>query len=186
MEVRISFRNVDHSPAFDAMVREKIDRLDRFVDGLVRADVRFRAERNPRIANRKDVCEVSLEGNGHHVRAKVSGPDPTVALDLVVARLERQLRKLKTRRHRHRQAGESIRTPGLAAPTDAAPVGDDGEPRIVKTKSFALEPMTPDDAILRMELLGHDFFMFQNEQTGRTAVVYLRDDGDVGLIDEAG
>ena len=65
---------------------------------------------------------------------------------------------------------------------------DDGDviPQIVKSKRFYLAPMTPDDAVLKMELLGHGFFFFINKDTNRSAVVYKRDDGDIGLIDEAG
>ncbi len=182
MDVRISFRHLDHSPAFDALIREKINHLERFIDGLVRAEVHFDEERNPKLTDSKDVCEVTLEGGGHHVRCKVSGPDPTTALDRAIDRLEQQLRRAKAKsKLRHRQHGnhESIRHAGDIDEEIAVADG----PRIVKTKAFSLDPMTVDDAVLKMEMLGHDFFVFQNETTNRTAVVYLRDDGDVGLID---
>ncbi len=183
MEVRISFRHLDHTAAFDALVREKINHLERFVDGLVRAEVHFDEERNPRIADTKDICEVTLEGGGHHVRCKVGGPDPTTALDRAIARLEQQLRRAKQKtKLKHRQHGQDIT---IRHSDSNGEVLIDGVPRIVKTKAFALEPMSADDAVLRMEMLGHDFFMFQNESTGRTAIVYLRDDGDIGLIDQS-
>ena len=72
--------------------------------------------------------------------------------------------------------------PGIATAAD-----DDGagRPRIVKTKAFQIKPMTPEEAILQMDLMGHDFFFFTNADTERAAVVYRRDDGDVGLIDQA-
>ena len=63
--------------------------------------------------------------------------------------------------------------------------GDPGRPRIVKTKAFQIKPMTPEEAILQMDLMSHDFFFFTNADTERAAVVYRRDDGDVGLIDQA-
>jgi ribosomal subunit interface protein len=75
---------------------EKIGRLSRFLDGMLRAEVHFSEERNPRIAD-KEVCEVSMEGGGHHVRCKVAAADPFAAIDLAVSKLEQQLYKLKTK-----------------------------------------------------------------------------------------
>ena len=69
--------------------------------------------------------------------------------------------------------------------TVLGPPDGDARPRIVKTKAFQIKPMTPEEAILQMDLMGHDFFFFTNADTERAAVVYRRDDGDVGLIDQA-
>ena len=83
--------------------------------------------------------------------------------------------------HRYEHSGvETIRTDATPTP---APRADDNVSKIVKKKQFVIDPMTADDAVLQMELLGHDFFLFTNAETGRSAVVYMRDDGDVGLID---
>ena len=141
----------------------------------------FSEETNPRISD-KEVCEVTVEGDGHRVRTKVSAPDPYTAIDLAADKLEHQFHKLKTKLHRYEHSGvDSIRleTP----PEPPAPPLDDNVSRIVKKKQFVIDPMTPDAAVLQMELLGHDFFLFSNADTNRSAVVYLRDDGDVGLID---
>ena len=196
MDVSISARHVNITPRLEEVVQEKIGSLDRFLDGLDSADVHFDEARNPRIAD-KETCEVVVEGHGHHLRCKVSAPDPFTAVDLATAKLERQIRKLRTKLdRRHHGRGESIRN---APPVDlgAAIVDDESEesdaeqsaeelPKIVKTKRFHLGPLTPEDAVLKMELLGHGFFFFINKETDRSAVVYRRDDGDVGLIDEAG
>lgn len=185
MQVNISSRRTVVSDRLQDLTRSKIGRLERYAPGLERADVHFCEEQNPRIAD-KEICEVSLEGQGHHVRTKVTAPDAYTAIDLAAEKLEHQLHKLKTKMHRHEHSGEvSIRhdepTP---APADAAPV-DDNVSKIVKKKQFAIEPMSAEDAVLQMELLGHDFFLFTNAETGKSAVVYLRDDGDVGQIDAA-
>ncbi len=193
MEITISSRHVKVSPRLEDVVTEKIGRLSRYLDGMDRAEVHFSEEKNPRIAD-KEVCEVTLEGHGHHVRCRVTAPDPFTAVDLAYEKLEHQLHKLKTKVNRREQGKASLRhagngngAPGAVVPVPVPePLEDENVARIVKTKSFAITPMTPDDAVLQMDLLGHDFYFFTNAETGRAAVVYLRDDGNVGLIDEAG
>lgn len=186
MQVHISSRRTNVSDRLQDLTRTKLGRLDKYVDGLERADVHFQEEKNPRISD-KEICEVTLEGGGHRVRTKVTAPDPYTAIDLATEKLEHQLHKLKTKLHRHEHNGEATIRIESSAPDEAAPASadDDNVSRIVKKKQFAIDPMTPEDAVLQMELLGHDFFLFTNADTDRSAVVYLRDDGDVGLIDSA-
>ena len=183
MQVNISSRKTVVTDRLDELTRDKINRLEKFVPGLERADVHFCEERNPRISD-KEICEVTVEGHGHHVRTKVTAPDPYTAIDRAYEKLEHQLHKLKTKLNRHTQSGESIRVDPV--PVNGAEL--DVEPNIstiVKTKQFIIDPLSPEDAVLKMELLGHDFFLFTNDQTGKSAVVYVRDDGDVGLIEAA-
>ena len=97
MDITVSARHMDISTALRAAAEEKIGRLSRFLDGMLRAEVHFSEERNPRIVDRA-VCEVSMEGGGHHVRCKVAAADPFAAIDLAVAKLEQQLHKLKIKR----------------------------------------------------------------------------------------
>lgn len=199
MEISISSRHTAITSGLEEAVRAKIGQLDRYLDELDTAEVHFAEARNPRISDHQ-TCEVTLTGHGHHLRCKVSAPDPFTAVDIAEAKLERQIRKLRTKLHkRHHGRGDTIRTAadngeaaldGAADAPGADHAGDstDAEPelRIVKTKRFHLGPLTPEDAALKMDLLGHGFFFFINSATGRSAVVYRRDDGAVGLIDEAG
>ena len=90
----MSARHTDISPALRAAAEEKIGRLSRFLDGMDRAEVHFSEEHNPRIAA-KEVCEVQLDGHGHHVRCRVAAADGFAAIDLAVEKLEHQLTKLK-------------------------------------------------------------------------------------------
>ena len=184
MDVSVSSRHIELSEALRAAAEEKIGRLARFVDGMDRAEVHFFEEKNPRITA-KDVCEVTMEGRGHHLRVKAAAADPFAAVDVAVEKLEHQLHKLKTKlmARNHPKKGRSIDN-GSAADTYEA--GDVDTARIVKAKRFIMEPMTPEDAVLQMELLGHDFYFFSNADTGRAGVVYRRRSGDIGLIDEAG
>jgi len=196
VQVTVSRRHTQVPESLRVMAEEKIGRLGRFLDGLDHAEVHFWEHKNPRIAD-KEVCEVTIEGHGHHVRCKVQAPDGFQAIDKAYDKLEHQLHKLKTklaRRHQGRPKAHK-KVDGLGAVALVEPevieevvevdgVGDDG-PRIVKSKRFAIHPMSADEAAERMELIGHGFFFFTNIETSRSAVVYRREDGNVGLIDEA-
>ena len=140
----------------------------------------FSEERNPRIEQR-EVCEVVIQGHGHHVRARVAAADQFAAVDAAVAKLETQLHKLKSRLDaKHHGRGPRAAAPGTATDDDEA---EEATPRLVKTKRFAMKPMAVEEAILQMDLLGHEFFFFLNADTADAAVVYRRADGDIGLIE---
>ena len=184
MDITVSSRHVEVSPALRAAAVDKIGRLERYLDDMDRAEVHFTAEHNPRIEQR-EICEVTLSGPGHVVRAKVAAADQFAAIDAAVTKLEHQLHKLKTRLvARHQGKGH---TAVKGAPRTAGD-GDepDTEPLLVKTKRFAVKPMTVEEAILQMDLLGHSFFFFENVDTGDAAVVYRRTDGDIGMIEREG
>lgn len=213
MDVTVSSRQMPVSASLRAAAEEKISRLGRYLDGMERAEVHFAEERNPRISD-SQTCEVTLHGHGHHVRAKVAAPDVFAAVDAAVDKLEHQLHKLKSklvaRNHGRRgaasgsapasiDAGEAAIGNGSAvADGDAGGDGELGaesfplvvriadEAKVVKTKRFSMKPMTPDEAILQMEMLSHQFFFFTNAHTGLSSVVYQRDDGDIGLIEPSG
>jgi putative sigma-54 modulation protein len=96
LEITVSARHMDISPALREAAEEKIGRLSRFSADMQRAEIHFSEERNQRIVE-KEVCEVHLEGSGHHVRCKVAAADAFAAVDLAVAKLEHQLHRLKTK-----------------------------------------------------------------------------------------
>lgn len=181
-------RNVEVPQAVKRAALDKLSKFGKLLDGLDHAEVQLSEHRNPRIAD-KEVCEVTLHGNGHLIRAKAAAADMAAALDLAVEKLEHQVQKVKARRPRR---PSSRRSEPVASVTEQADDGDDGDVsdgdigygrRIVKTKQFSIKPMTPEEAALQMDLLGHDFFFFTNADTLRAAVVYKRDDGQIGLID---
>ncbi|HSH59554.1 MAG TPA: ribosome-associated translation inhibitor RaiA [Acidimicrobiales bacterium] len=199
MEITVGGRKVEVSRPVRDAVEEKVGRLGRFLDGMERADVVFTEERNPRISE-KEVCEVTLYGHGHVVRARAAASETLAALDLVVAKLTHRLEKLKGKlvgRSHPRRHGSASHLTTAATLIDGSDVvipdvessgkdregGGHEDPRIVRSKQFAIKPMTPEEAALQMELLGHDFFLFTNADTSGAAVVYRRKDGDVGLIE---
>jgi putative sigma-54 modulation protein len=187
LDIAIRGRNVEVSDALRNTVEEKVTRLTRFLDGMERAEVSFSEERNPRIAE-KEVVEVTMHGHGHIVRARAAATDVFAAVDRVVDKLEHRMEKLKGKligRSHPRRHGSVPFVDQTASDDDDLDdeFEGDGGPRIVKTKQFAIKPMTPEEAALQMDLLGHDFFFFTNSETGRAAVVYRRSDQHIGLID---
>jgi putative sigma-54 modulation protein len=197
MQVTVSSRRqAEVSDALRASAVEKIGRLERFLDGMDRAEVHFSEQKSRRVADR-EVCEVTMEGHGHVVRCKVAAADGFAAVDLAVEKLEQQLHRLKTRVKRKPNHQSKAKARRVA---DAATLVDDDDPEhsmaddayvtkagefVVKKKSFAINPISVDDAVLQMELIGHSFYFFTNAATGKAAVLYRRDDGNLGLIDQA-
>ena len=188
MDVTIQCRNAEVPERLRAAAREKVIRVSRHLDGWEHAEIHFFEERNPRIADREG-CEVTLRGHGHVVRAKAAAPDTLAAVDKVVDKLDHQVARLKTRlirrsHPRRSPASTDGHVPERLDGPDAEDDEDEG-PRFVKTKHFSSKPMTPEEAALQMDLLGHDFFFFPSADTGLATVVYRRQDGDLGLIDGA-
>ena len=180
MEFTIRSRHMEVPEALRAAAQEKVIRLTRHLDGWDTAEVNFLEERNPRISE-KEVCEVTLRGHWHVVRAKAASADPFTAVDRVVDKLAHQVERLKTRQSR--KAAHKRPPVDSGVPIDEEGEDEVGTGRIVKIKRFDLKPMTPEEAALQMDLLGHTFYFFTNAESGAPAVVYRRGDGDVGLID---
>lgn len=189
LDIIVKTKNCDVPDRLKEEAVEKVGHATRFFDRLTSVELVMRAEQNPRIAE-PAVVEVTARTKGHHIRAEGCGEDHRTAVDAAVTRFERQLARYKARqqdRHRGRdrhQAPVPVGSP-LSGSASAQPSPDDGWPRpkIVRTKQFELQPMLPDDAAVRLELLGHDFFLFVNAASGACNVVYRRRDGDLGLIE---
>jgi putative sigma-54 modulation protein len=189
LDVTVSSRHVELTPALRSAATERIGRLAKYLDGMDRAEVHLFEERNPRIADKKDVCEVTIEGHGHHVRTKVAAGDPFSAVDAAAQKLEHQLHKLKTklvdRSHPRRNGNGHGADPG---DPDGVLDEDDQEAdpsaAIVRVKAIAGKPMTVDEALLQLDLLGHDFYLFTNATTQRANVLYKRKAGGIGLIEQ--
>lgn len=176
MQIAIRSRNVRIGYGQRERMEERLGHLSKFLGVIDKAEILLYEEKNPRISER-EVCEVSMHGHGHVVRAKGSGFEMMEAFDKVVGKLEHRLEKLKgklidrTQPHHRAENGKAL---GAGSLSRRSPV---------KTKTFKIESMTPAEAILHMELLSHSFYFFTNEDTGSPAVVYERSDGTVGLID---
>jgi putative sigma-54 modulation protein len=175
MQMIVKGRRMEVTPAIRDYAEEKVGRIAKILDHmLMSAEVELYTERN-RSIEKGQVAEVTIYTKGPVIRAKEAASDMYAAIDLVSEKLESQVRKYKTKLiDRHKAA---------SAPVAAPPVVEEStEPTIVKTKALEFKPMSTDEAILQMELLGHDFFVYRSEDTEGTNVLYRRHDGDYGLI----
>lgn len=179
MQIIVKGKNLEVTEALRSYALEKVGRIERYFDRILKTEIELSVEKNPKISE-KQVVEVTIFTNGPILRAKEAAPDMYQAIDLVAEKLERQAIKAKKKmidRSHH------AKNPFKEAAVSASLEEEEEVPRIVKTKSFTLKPMTPEEACLQMDLLGHDFFVFVNADTERTNVVYRRKDGNYGLIE---
>ncbi len=182
MQIRVTGRHMPVTDAIREYAEEKISKVSKVHDREeMVVDVVLRVEKNPANKNR-DVAEVTARVKGVVVRAEEAAPDMYAAIDLVSEKLERQMRKYKTKLLDRRNGKVAVRT--VAGGTEIAGLGEveEGVGRIVRTKLVDTKPMSEDEAILQMELLGHDFFVFTNADADTINVLYRRHDGDYGLI----
>jgi ribosomal subunit interface protein len=202
MEIVVRGRNVEVPDHFRQHVWDKLTPLDRF-DGklkILRIDVELFHEKNPRQSGNCQRVEITLRGKGPVVRAEACAPDFYSALDLATAKLDNRLRRAADRRrvHHGRRTPESVRLAGnAAAGLDISSLDLDRQlaegpyvtdldehlpGRVVREKQHPATPMTVDQALHEMELVGHDFYLFQCADTGQPTVVYRRHAFDYGLI----
>lgn len=158
---------------------EKVRHAGRILDDGATADVEFSERTNPRQSDGRYRVEITTHMRGHTVRVEASSIDDRAALDLAVDKFERQLRKLKERLiQRSRPPARA----GSGEP-EMPPVEEDDEAsHVVRTKTFAMRPMSVDEAALQMDLLGHTFFFFLDAESGKHCVLYHRADRSLGLI----
>ena len=177
MRLQVKGKNVEVSEAIRTYAEEKLGRLERRLADPARVELELAVERNPSISS-NHVAEATIWTKGPVLRARETAPDMRASIDLLVDKLDRQVTRYREKRQRRNARHHKSTDEGaVALPRDAE------APRIVKTKQFAVEPMAPDEAILQLELVGHDFFVFRNDESEKVNVVYRRRDGDYGLIE---
>jgi putative sigma-54 modulation protein len=177
MRLQVKGKNLDVPPAIKEYAESKLAKLDRHLHETAQVELELSMERNPSIAE-AHVAEATVWSKGPVVRARESAADMKASIDLLVRKLERQVKRAREKR---RPNFSRLRTPAPSNSELPEPAGE--EPRIVRTKQFALKPMAPEEAVLQLELLGHDFFVFRNAESGEVNVVYRRRDGNYGLIE---
>ena len=191
MDVHVVGKHTEVDAGLRALTQEKLDRIAKYASDVRRIDVDY-AEHATRRAGDSHTCEILVHVNHHLVKGTAAATEHAAALDIALDKVEHQMRRLHERRVRSRNGArarsapaDDIATNGLGgAEVEDAEASE--SPRIVKTKAFDLKPMDPEEAVLQMELLGHDFFMFLSTENGRAAVLYRRRDGALGLIEVAG
>ena len=175
MRLQVHGRNVEVTDTLREYAEQKLGKLDRQLHELTRVELELAVERNPSIAA-SHVAEVTVFTKGPVLRAREASGDMRSSIDLLMAKLERQVVRYREKRQRR-----ADRANGRAAEAFALP--PDTPSRIAKTKQFVLEPMTPEDAVDALELVEHDFFLFRDAESDGVSVVYRRRDGTYGLIE---
>ena len=200
MDIVVKGRNVEVPDHYREHVADKLAKVERYDHKLIRVDVELFHERNPRQSDFCQRVEITVVSRGPVIRAEACAKDFYGALDMAINKLDGRLRRAADRRrvHRGRHAPVSVAAATAGLPTDLPdlkPQADssavatdlaeheDAQPwRIVREKEHPADPMTVDDALFQMELVGHDFYLFHDKDSGRPSVVYRRRGYDYGIL----
>jgi ribosomal subunit interface protein len=200
MEVVVTGRHCELSDRFRSHVDDKLSRLEKHDHRIIRVNVEVECERNPRQADRAVRLQLTALSKGPVIRAEASAADKMAALDLALDKMAAQMRRASDRRRVHRgrhtpvsvgqalaDAGENGATAGEDQVTThdrrVGPIDVTGDgPLVVREKTHAATPMTLDQALYEMELVGHDFYLFVDKESERPSVVYRRRGYDYGVI----
>jgi putative sigma-54 modulation protein len=185
VEIAVKGRNMSVTEALERYAFEKVERIRKFFDderSVSRAEVELIHERNPSISE-PEVAEATLFINGVVLKAREASEDMYASIDRMSDKLERQVRRYRGRQidRWHGQLKGHSPEPESTVPENEEEI----EAKIVRTKQFQMKPMGAEEAVLQMELLDHDFFVFTSADTGDINVVYRRRDGNYGLIEPA-
>jgi ribosomal subunit interface protein len=200
VDIVVKGRNVEVPDHYRVHVAEKLHKIERYDHKLIRVDVELFHERNPRQSDHCQRVEITCFSRGPVVRAEACSADFYSALDIAIARLDTRVRRAADRRRVHRGRHAPVSVAAATAPlaylesafargstlVELEPEETEDEAdqpwRIVRMKEHPAEPMTVDDALFRMELVGHDFYLFLDKDSGCPSVVYRRKGYDYGVI----
>ncbi|MCP6759457.1 MAG: ribosome-associated translation inhibitor RaiA [Fischerella sp. CENA71] len=185
MKLVIHGKNIEITDAIREYVHQKIEKaVSHFQNITNEVDVHLSVARNPRI-NPKQAAEVTIYANGNVIRAEESSENLYASIDLVADKIARQLRKYKERRHEKKTHAQTT-IEGAVQQTVVTDLIGDRAPElpeeVVRTKYFAMPPMTVSEALEQLQMVGHDFYMFHNSETGEINVIYERNHGGYGVI----
>ncbi|AWI02965.1 ribosome hibernation-promoting factor, HPF/YfiA family [Clostridium drakei] len=172
MRITVSGKNIEVTSALRNTVERKLSKLEKYFNPDVEVYATLSVQKN------RQIVEVTIPFNGVILRGEEENDDMYASIDLVVDKLEGQIRKQKTKLQR-RTHSDSLKFQFIP---DLEPK-DKEESKIVKTKRFAIKPMSSEEAVLQMELLGHNFFVYKDSENEEVNVVYKRKDGNYGLIE---
>lgn len=194
MQLQVKGKGMSVTDALFDHAESKLERLTRILppwDDATTVELELSVERNPKIAQAQ-IAEVTVRTKGPVLRVRESAEDMYAAIDQAARKLERQARRYRERRKEHHGPPmdeiPEILGAQIDGGRDAGPAAAPAEPapRLVKSKSFVMMAMVPEDAALQMDMLQHDFYVFRNSEDGEVNVVYRRRDGDYGLIAPGG
>ena len=172
MRISITGRGLDIPDEIIEYAEDKIGRLERYFSGIQSANVIISAQKSLR------TCEVTIHASGKIIRAENKGSGFKESIDIVAEKLERQIRRYKEKF----ESRKKDHPPHTPEPLYVEEESYD-EPKIVRVKEIPVKQMQYDEAIVQMELLSHDFFVFYNAESGKVNILYRRKDGDYGILE---
>ena len=178
MRLHVKGKNVEVSDSIRRYAEEKLAKLDRQLHELTQVELELWMEKNPSISANQ-VAEATIWTKGPTLRAREASSDMKSSIDQLTDKLLRQVEHYRAKRSRKQNRGNG--SPPTGGPMSIP--DSEQSPKIVKSKQFAVKPMSPEEAALQLELVGHDFFVFQNEESGDVNVIYRRSEGGYGLIE---
>lgn len=176
MAITVRGKNIDVTPALKDYVAKRVGKITKYFDGASMGEITAILT----VSKGRHIVEVTVPINGILLRGEEATPDMYASIDLVIEKLEKQIEKYKTKLARKLKSG-SFKTEFI--PTNGGAAAHDDEFSVVKTKRFAVKPMAVDEAVMQMNLINHDFYVFANADTEEVNVVYRRKDGRYGLIE---
>ena len=174
MAIVVRGKNIDITPALRDYVEKRIGKITKYFDQLGEITAVLTVEKG------RHIVEVTVPVSGMLLRGEEATADMYTSIDLVIEKIERQIEKYKTKLARKFRSAGGFRGELITA---AAPVDASDEFKLVKTKRFAVKPMAVEEAVLQMNLIHHDFYVFTNADTEEVNVIYRRKDGNYGLIE---
>jgi len=183
MEYHFIGRDLEITDAMRSHAEDKFDKLDRFFNQII--DAKVVMSYNSKGTSTPARVEVQLNIPNGILRAEENGVDTYAAVDLVLDKLERQLKRYKGKWEVRQQRQQDEPSPFITLVEDDANDYIEEPAEVVRVKQHTLRPMAPEDAAIQMDGLGHDFYLFRNSETDKVSVIYLRDDGNYGVIEPA-
>lgn len=178
MQIQVTFRHVEPSDAVKEYAREKIGKVEKFLDGPVEANVTLSVEKH------RHEADVTIMASGLKIHGHEETGDLFSSIDLVMDKIERQLKRYREKlKNFGRGPSKGQELAYQMHVFDAESVAEEPQPRIIKTDKLTAKPMDVDEAAMQLDLSEHDFMVFLNARTEALNVIYRRDDGNFGLIE---
>ncbi|MBO7358571.1 MAG: ribosome-associated translation inhibitor RaiA [Clostridia bacterium] len=177
MIIKYYGRFVDVTESLENYAEKKLGKLDWFFGPDAEAQVKFTLERAG-----KNIVEITITHRGMLFRAEETSTDMYASVDKAVDKLQGQIRRHRTKLDKKFRSPAPLPTEAFLPPEEPV-VEEEPERKVVKVKRFQVKPMSVDDAIMQLEQLGHSFYLFDNAETGKVCVLYVRKDGDYGLLE---
>ena len=176
MQVATTFRHMEPSDALRSYAEEKLERVKKYIDEPIGAQVYLTVEKIRHIA------EITLNAKGITIKASEATNDMYAAVDAVLDKIERQLRRYKERIKEHKPAPETSARELQKTVVEAESLEQPGEPVVIRTQTISVKPMSVDEAVMQMDLMHKDFLVYTDATTDAINVIYRRTDGNYGLI----